>query len=423
MTAGRSRPSGARLEGTRAGLLLALALVTIVSQFFRSSLGVIAPELIRDLALSPQALGLAGGMFFFALGVAQIPVGMSFDRIGPRLTVTWVSVFALAGAFMMSVAATGPQLIFGRFLVGLGCGASFMSCVVLLIRWYPSERIGTMYGRIFAVSQIGNLFAATPMAWMSEAFGWRAVFGASAFVVVAVVGFFFWAVRNQPPDKAPAHSTAEPLLQTLRGFVQVLRLPNYLKVVAVHVVAYATMATMLGLWAGPYLHDVHGLDGVARGNVLMAMTGAQVVGMLWLVPLERRFNTRKGVIVGAALIVVAILALLAALPHPPLWLAIALLVALCGFSTYSPIIIAHAASLTPPALLGRGSAAANIGQVAGSFLLPVLTGAIAGLFERTAEVYPAEAYRWMFAFLGLALAAGVAVYSRADDLKPVAGRP
>ena len=423
MTAGRSRPSGARLEGTRAGLLLALALVTIVSQFFRSSLGVIAPELIRDLALSPQALGLAGGMFFFALGVAQIPVGMSFDRIGPRLTVTWVSVFALAGAFVMSIAATGPQLIFGRFLVGLGCGASFMSCVVLLIRWYPSERIGTMYGRIFAVSQIGNLFAATPMAWMSEAFGWRAVFGASAFVVVAVVGFFFWAVRNQPPDKAPAHSTAEPLLQTLRGFVQVLRLPNYLKVVAVHVVAYATMATMLGLWAGPYLHDVHGLDAVARGNVLLAMTGAQVVGMLWLVPLERRFNTRKGVIVGAALIVVAILALLAAVPHPPLWLAVALLVALCGFSTYSPIIIAHAASLTPPALLGRGSAAANIGQVAGSFLLPVLTGAIAGLFEQTAQVYPAEAYRWMFAFLGLALAAGVAVYSRADDLKPMSGRP
>jgi len=422
VTEGRTARSASRLRGTRAGLLLALALITIVSQFFRSSLGVIAPELIHDLALSPQTLGLAGGMFFFALGVAQIPVGMSFDRIGPRLTVTWVSVFALAGALAMSVASTGPELIFGRFLVGLGCGASFMSCVVLLIRWYPSERIGTMYGRIFAVSQAGNLLAATPMAWMSEVFGWRAVFGASAFAVVAVVGLFFWAVRDQPPDSAPAHSRAESLLQTLRGFLQVLRVPNYRKVVAIHVVAYATMATMLGLWAGPYLNDVHGLDGVARGNVLLAMTGAQVVGMLWLVPLERRFNTRKGVIIGAALIVVAILALLAALPHPPLWLAVVLLVALCGFSTYNPIIIAHAASLTPPSLLGRGSAAANIGQVTGSFLLPVLTGAIAGLFERNADVYPPEAYRWMFAFLGASLATGVAIYSRADDLKPRPGR-
>lgn len=411
------------LKGTRAGLLLALSLVTIVSQFFRSSIAVIAPELIQDLALSPQTLGLAGGMFFLALGAAQIPVGMSFDRIGPRLTVVWLSVFALAGALAMSVATTGPQLIAGRFLVGFGCGASFMSCVMLLMRWYPSDRIGTMYGRIFAVSQIGNFAAATPMAWASEAFGWRAVFGASALAVVTVVAFFHWAVRDQPPGTAPIRASGETLAQTLRGFLQVLTVPNYRKVVAVHMVAYATMATMLGLWAGPYLHDVHGLDAVGRGNVLLAMAAAQVAGMLWLVPLERRLNTRKGVIVGAALVVVAILVALAALPQPPLWLAIALLVALCGFSTYSPIIIAHAASLTPPALLGRGSAMANIGQVTGSFMLPVLTGMIAGLFERTAlGGYPAGAYRWMFVFLALALSTGVAVYSRADDLKPLAAR-
>nr|HPU52786.1 hypothetical protein [Burkholderiaceae bacterium] len=73
-----------RLPGSRAGVMAGLALVAIVSQFFRSSVAVIAPDLIRDLALSPQMLGLAGGVFFLALGVTQVPVGMSFGRIGPR---------------------------------------------------------------------------------------------------------------------------------------------------------------------------------------------------------------------------------------------------------------------------------------------------------------------------------------------------
>ena len=406
------------LRGTRAGLLLGIAAITILSQFFRSSIGVIAPDLIRDLALSPGTLGLAGGVFFLALGCAQVPVGMSFDRIGPRRTVVWVSVFAIFGAAWMAMAANATQLIAGRFLVGFGCGASFMSSVVLLMRWYPPDRIGTMYGRIFAISQIGNFIAATPMAWMSEVFGWRAVYGVTAALVVVVAGIFAWAVRDQPPGRPPAHATGESLAQMLRGFLEVLRLPNYKKVVAVHMVAYATLATVLGLWAGPYLHDVHGLDGVARGNVLLAMTAAQVAGMLWLVPLERRLNTRKGVIIAAALGVIAILVTLAVLAKPPLWLAIALLVALCGVSTYSPIIIAHAASLVPPSLQGRGSAMANIGQVTGSFLLPVITGAIAGLFEQTAQGYPAIAYRWIFAFIAIALMAGVAVYSRAQDLKP-----
>lgn len=409
-----------RLAGTRTGLLLGLALVIIISQFFRSSLSVIAPELSRDLALSPQMLGLAGGMFFFSLGVSQVPVGMSFDRIGPRRTVVWVSIFAIAGTLLVGSAQTGAQLIIGRFLTGFGSGASFMSCVVLLIRWYPPDRIGTMYGRMFALSQLGNLLAATPMAWMSEQFGWRAVFSATGVLLVFTVWFFWRVVRDQPPGSEPLHSNAPTLSETLHGFLDVLRLPDYRKVVAVHVVAYATMATLLGLWAGPYLHDVHGLDGIERGNVLLAMTASQAIGMLWLPPLERRWNTRKGVIIAAALVVVAILLLMAVLPDAPLWLAITLLVALCGFSTYSPVIIAHAASLTPPALVGRGTATANIGQVTGSFLLPVITGQIAGLFETTASGgHPEQAYRWMFAFLALALAAGVSIYARARDLKPL----
>jgi len=360
-------------------------------------------------------------MFFFALGVAQVPVGMGFDRIGPRLTLAWVSVFAIVGSMLVAMAASGPQLIAGRFLVGLGSGASFISGVVLLTRWYPPERIATQYGRVFAFSQIGNFMAATPLAWMSEAFGWRAVFWGAAAVVLAVVIFFVWAVRDQPADQAPLTRRGESLWQTLQGFAQVFGQRNYKKVVAIHTVAYAAMATVLGLWAGPYLHDVHGLDGVGRGYVLLAMAAAQTVGMLWLPPLERRFNTRKGVILAGAGVVVGILVALSALPAPPLWLAVCLLVLLCGASTYSPIIIAHAASLTPVHLRGRGSAAANLGQVTGSFLLPVVSGLIAGLFEQTAMGYPPIAYRLIFGFLALALGTGMLVYSRAQDLKPSAG--
>lgn len=408
-----------QIKGTRAGLLIGLTMITIASQFFRSSLAVIAPELIRDLALSPEMLGLAGGIFFLALGLIQIPVGMSFDRIGPRLTVAWVSGFAVVGSALMALADTGTELIIGRFLVGMGCGASFMSVIVMLIRWYPGDRIATMYARVFALSQIGNFFAATPMAWMSDRFGWRAVFGASSLLLLALVGFFLWAARDQPAGQPRVAVRGESLTQTLAGYLQILKVPHWKKVIAVHMVAYSTLATVMGLWAGPYLNDVHGLDAIGRGHVLLAMVAAQVVGMLVLVPLERRFNTRKRVIIGSALVVVAILLVLAAMREPPLWLAVGLLVALCGISTYSPIIIAHATSLIPPQLQGRGSAAGNMGQVTGSFLQPVITGAIAGLFIRTEVGYPPEAYRWIFLFMAAALSIGVSVYSRAPDLRPM----
>ena len=407
-----------KLANTRSGLVCGLALVAIISQFFRSSISVIAPELIHDLALTPEMLGLAGGMFFLAIGLSQVPVGIAFDRIGPRRTLLLISVFALAGTVVMATATSGRDLIVGRFLMGLGSGASFISSVVLLMRWYPTERVGTMYGRVFALSQLGTLLAATPLAWLSGWFGWQAVFAGSAVALVIVVGAFYWLVRDHPPDRPPAPPLRESLGRTLAGYLEVLRQPGYKRVVAVHMFAYATLATVFGLWAGPYLHDVHGLDGVARGNVLLMMSIAQVAGMLWLVPLERRLNTRKGVIVGAALVVIATLLVLALMAAPPLWLAVSLLVLLSAASTYSPVIIAHAASLTPPALLGRGSATANLGQVTGSFSLPVITGVIAGLFERSGGGYPADAYRWIFACLALGLGTGLAIYAGVRDLKP-----
>jgi len=67
-------------------VLLMLASTTALSQFFRSSTSVIGPELIRDLALSSEALGFANSAFFIAVFLGQIPVGMAFDRFGVRLT-------------------------------------------------------------------------------------------------------------------------------------------------------------------------------------------------------------------------------------------------------------------------------------------------------------------------------------------------
>ena len=75
-----------RLVASRLPLLSLLIAVTCLSQFYRVSNSVIAPELTRDLGLSPRQLGWAGSAFFFALFAVQIPVGMWFDRFGARLT-------------------------------------------------------------------------------------------------------------------------------------------------------------------------------------------------------------------------------------------------------------------------------------------------------------------------------------------------
>ena len=92
----------------------------------------------------------------------------------------------------------------------------------------------------------------------------------------------------------------ETLAQALRGQASIWRTPGLLPILALHGVGDAAAATVVGLWAGAYLADVHGLDSVSRGWILLAMGLALPSGLLVVGPLERRLNTRKWVAAPAA---------------------------------------------------------------------------------------------------------------------------
>ncbi len=399
-------------------LILLLVAVTGVSQFYRASAAVIAPELMADLRIGPETLGLAGSAFFIALGVMQIPVGILFDRIGPRLTVGSLTLVSVVGAVLHALADSGAMLVAARTVLGLGSAASFMSVVVLCSRWFPRERLSLALSWVFSASQVGIFVATTPLAFATAAIGWRWSFVAAAFLTAAIGLVFLWQVTDDPPGREPVSRTPGTFSDILRGLRAVWRTPGLPKILAVHCFIYASMATVLGLWAGPYLRDVHGLDAVARGNVLLAMAAAQVVGILAFGPLDRLFNTRKWIVIAGGAGTVSVLAILALVPAMPLAATIGLLVMLCGVTSYSLIVVAHGRSLFPDHLAGRGVTTVNIAQVSGSALLPILTGLIIGAVSGDAAVRPEIAYRLAFAAIAACLAAGLLVYLTAHDAKP-----
>jgi MFS family permease len=405
------------------GALAALVAVTALSQFYRSCLGVIAPELSRDLDLSPEELGSSNGAFFLAMAIAQVPVGLLFDRFGARRTVAAFTALAVVAAGWHAAVTSAETLIAARFALGLGCAASFMGAVTLLAWWEPGPHLASTMSRLFALSHIGIFLAATPLALAVDAAGWRASFAAMAAITAAAGVFFYASVRDRPPHLEAAPRT-ESLAEAVRGLLPVWRTPGLLPVLAIHTFAYASLATVLGLWAGPYLADVHGLDGPARGNVIFAMAVAQLVGLLVYGPLDRIFNTRKWIVVPGALGTVVLLGTLALVPGLPLAAAVALLVLFAGVTAYPVLIVAHGSSLFPAHLTGRGVTTVNLAQVAGLAALPIATGVLIGWFPAAAGGAPGElAYRAAFGSIALMLAIGLAAYLGARDVRPDPARP
>ena len=395
-----------------ARLLLALTLMTSASQFHRAALGVIGPELARDLGAGPGLLGAANGAFFLALLVLQIPVGLALDRIGPRRTVAALSLPAAAGALAQGLAPDAGFFLAGRFLLGLGCAASFMASVVLCARWHAGEGLTTALARVFAFSQLGILLAGAPFAWVAAAVGWRGAYILSAGLTLGLTMLWWAWVRDDPPGHPAPARPRETLAGALRGQLTVWKTPGLLPVLAMHLVGYAAMATVLAVWAGPYLSEVHGLAPGPRGLVLGAMGLALVLGLLCVGPLEQRLNTRKWLVATMAGGAVLVLLALALWPRAPLPVAAGLLVLLCLLSCYPVVVVAQGRSLFPDHLVGRGATTVNLAQTLGSAALPAATGwAVAAA--------PAAA-AWPIAFLTLAgaLGLGLAGYLAGGDSPP-----
>jgi predicted MFS family arabinose efflux permease len=392
-------------------MLAVLVATGSLSQFFRTSNAVIAPELMRDLGLSPQMLGAANSAFFIALLVLQIPLGVLFDRIGVRRSVAALSIVMAAGAQLHALADSGVMLVVARFLVGLGCAGSFMASVVLVPRWFPPEAWSTRLGFVFAAAQVGYFLAGSPLAYVAETVGWR-----RAFVWLAVVSLIVGAsalrfIRDYPPGSAtPAIAAQGP--GTLAGLKAVLSAPGMLKIFALFGVAYACVVTVVGLWIGPFLRDVHGLGALERGHVLTAVALVLTIGSLLIGPVDRRLRRPKGLAMACSATVVACLLALAVAPRMPLGFALAVILLMCLVSSYGTLLLAQVRARVPDHLAGRGATTANVAQLTGSALLPIVTGFIPPLFPSTdGGSIDAAAYASMFLLLALVLATGLAVYA------------
>jgi predicted MFS family arabinose efflux permease len=394
-----------------ARLLLALVATTGLSQFHRAALGVVGPELAADLGAGAGMLGAANGVFFLALGLAQVPVGLALDRIGPRLTVAALTAPAALGALAQGLAPDVPSFLLARFLLGLGCAAGFMSAVVLCARWHAGEGLTTALARVFALSQCGVLLAGAPFAAASGLLSWRGAYALGAGLTV-LGGVLWWRlVRDDPPGVVPPVRT-ETLAEALRGQLHVWRTPGLLPILCMHLVGYAVMATVLAVWAGPYLAEVHGLAPEPRGAVLLLMGLAVPAGLLGIGPVERRFGRPRLLVAGLAAGVALVLAALAVWPSAPLPAAAGLLVLLCLLSCFPVLVVTQGRALFPDHLVGRGATTVNLAQTVGCAALPALTGAVVALAPA------GDAWPVAFATLAAAMALGLAGYLVGGTLLP-----
>jgi len=220
-------------------LVASLSLIYMVSQFLRNSLGVIAPDLSRDLNLDPRQLGFLSGAFFLSFAAAQIPLGMALDRFGPRMVMLWLSGVATLACLWFATAHSLAGLTGARLLMGLGCASFFMAPLLIYARLFSPARFATLTGIQLGLGSLGTLIATAPLALIASSFGWRTGFFIIAALTVLAAFMVAWTTRNSLKSNASHHSGAlknnpHSLRESINGVAAAMKQKDALRLLLLH---------------------------------------------------------------------------------------------------------------------------------------------------------------------------------------------
>lgn len=387
--------------GWRIGLVVLAPFVAgyFLSYFFRNINAVIAPDLIRDLSLNAGDLGLLTSAYFITFAVFQMPLGALLDRFGPRRVHASLLLVAAAGAALFAVADSLALLFVARALIGLGVSGALMAALTAIVQWYPPARWPLVNGLFMGLGGLGGLAATAPLEAALHVMDWRAVFMVLAAATVAVSAWIAFTVPDRPVTATPV-----PLREQFRGYLLIASSRETWRVAPIVSLIFVATLSLQGLWLGPYLRDVSGLDRNAVALSLLSVAlgfavGAPLVGVL----AERWRRTGRDLqslmaLVGLPYCLCLALAALNLFQGAPwFWFLVGLLTNIASLGY--PVVT----GLFPPAYAGRANTFINMVMFLSIFAVQNAMGRIIDLWPGPAPGrFAAEGYAvtlWLLAGL------------------------
>ena len=364
----------------------------------------LGPTLVAEFGISAAQLGLLTGMYFFSVGLFQIPLGVLLDRFGPRRVNASLLVVAALGAAFFSLSQSFESLVLARALIGLGVSACLMASMQAFVLWFPPERLSTMIALAYSMGGLGALTASAPLELALRGFSWREIFGALAAATLALSAVFFFGV----PEHAAARKAAG-LREQLAGLGQIARDGAYWRIALAIGTNQCAVVSLFTLWITAWLRDVAGYDRAAAAQGLGVVALALIAGYFFFGRLADSFARRGrsqlplfAAGVACSILFLGLITVGVTRGAVALWAGFVF----CGAAA----TLAHSMAMRryPREMAGRVNTTLNGFTFVGIFVGQWGTGAILTLWPATATGYDARGYFYALGSLWLVQVVGLA---------------
>jgi MFS family permease len=270
----------------------------------RSAPAVMMTQLSQAFGLS--ALGVASivGLFYYGYSPFSLVAGAAMDRLGPRKLVPFAAVIVGLGALLF---ATGNANIasVGRFMQGAGGVFALIGAVYIATKNFPASQAATLIGVTQMFGMAGGSagqFVVGPLigAGVSWSTFWLAM-GIAGLVIGAVLFFLM-------PSDAPSESSGSGFKPILQAFGAVFRNPQSILCGLIAGLLFIPTTIFDMIWGVRYLQEAHGLDYADAVLRSATVPFGWIIGCPLLGFISDRIGRRKPVIVGAAVVLLFLMA-------------------------------------------------------------------------------------------------------------------
>lgn len=256
------------LPGLRWWIIGLVMLGAIINFLTRSTMGVAAPTLKKELGITEQEYSWITGAF--QLGIMLQPFsGYVLDTLGLRFgfaifAVAW-SVIAMAHA----LANSWQGFMALRGLLGIAEGCANPAGMKTVAEWFPARQRGVAAGTFNIGASLGSMIAPPLVAWAILSYSWHAAFLITGVLGLAWVGLWL-AFYRSPAEHPRLSETERRLIAEGReahleddgrkpSIGRVLAQRNFWGIALPRFLADPTWGT-LAFWVPLYLTTVRGFD-------------------------------------------------------------------------------------------------------------------------------------------------------------------
>lgn len=384
-------------------IICSLATLYYVYEFYlRVMPSAMTNELMRDFNMTARGLGVITALFYYGYVPMQVPVGLLFDRLGPKVLLTGATLICAIATLVFGLTDSTILAGLARLFIGFASAFAFVGTLVLVSRWFAPRYFAFIIGLVQFMGCVGAIGGEAPIAVIVSHIGWRpTMFGSAAVGILLAV--LLWTQIQSHPEKDPSLRDDHEVMASL---MKVIKNPQMWAIGIYAFTCWAPITIFAALWGVPFLKLLYqGTTADAATAMAWVWIGIGIGSPLfgWW---SNKINNRNVTLATGSLIALITSLLILYVPHIS-WPVMYVILFFFGVSASGQVVsFGVVQDITPPDVAGTAVGFNNMAVVASGILLQPLIGFIlhylwGGSMANGVPVYNLESYRIALAVMPL----------------------